>query len=71
MVTCVQLAQGEGEVKTYSLTPANATVANLLATAGVELGSRKVRVNGDAADLDTVLDNGDIVVLQQKVDGGK
>lgn len=67
----VELAQGEGAVETFNLDPANATVGRLLDVAGVELGSRKIRVNGDIADEDTALSDRDVVMLQQKVDGGK
>ena len=69
MVT-VELGQGAGPVDKYNL-ESPATVADLLDMAGVELGARKVKVDGVSADLDTELGNNSIVMLVQKVDGGK
>lgn len=61
--------QGEGPVSSYML-ETGANVSALIEMARVSLDGRKVRVNGDSADVDTRLNDGDVVVLYQKVSGG-
>ena len=65
----VSLAQGEGPVSTYTM-ERGSTVEDLLELADVDLGSRKVKVNGESADGDTTLHENDLVILVQKVTGG-
>jgi len=66
----VELAQGEGPVSSFMLEDGRCRVSDLLSTASVSLDGRKVRVNGEAADDDTRLHDGDLVMLYQKVAGG-
>ena len=65
----VKLAQGEGPVSSFML-EVGSKVQALLNMARVSLDGRKVRVNGESAEEDTRLNDGDVVVLYQKVAGG-
>ncbi|MFH1211476.1 MAG: MoaD/ThiS family protein [Candidatus Woesearchaeota archaeon] len=55
-------------VQEYSLTNGE-TVADLLAMAGIELENEELQRNGQRVELDTVLENGDIVMVVPKVAG--
>lgn len=47
----------------------NQTVSDALRVAGISVGDREVRVNGAAASLDTIIEDGDIVLLTTKIKG--
>jgi molybdopterin converting factor small subunit len=55
-------------VQEYSLTNGE-TVADLLEMAGIELENEELQRNGQRVDLETVLENGDIVMVVPKVAG--
>ena len=55
-------------VQEYALTSGE-TVSDLLEQASIELEGEEVQRNGQRVSLDTVLEDGDIVMLVPKVEG--
>ena len=55
-------------VQEYSLTNGE-TVADLLEMASIELENEEVQRNGQRVELDSMLENGDIVMVVPKVAG--
>lgn len=67
----VKVAQTGGEVKVYLLEEGD-TVETALEKAGINADSAKrIRVNGDAADLDDELEDGDRITVSGKIKGGR
>jgi sulfur carrier protein ThiS len=67
----VKVAQTGGEVKEYCLNGGR-SVADALEVAGFDVDEEyKLRVNGEPADMDTELSNGDIVTIATKIEGGR
>lgn len=55
-------------VQEYALTNGD-TVAELLEQAGIELENEELQRNGEKVSLDTILENGDILLIVPKVQG--
>ena len=55
-------------VQEYALTNGD-TVAELLEQAGIELENEELQRNGERVGLDTILENGDILLIVPKVQG--
>ena len=66
----VKVARLGTAVQELALTP-NAKVSDALAAADLSVENEDIRVNNNASDSSTVLQNGDIVTLVPKVKGGQ
>ena len=68
--TLVKVGRSGGRVEEYSLTGDEPTVADALAAAGIRLtkGDR-IRLGGQSADEDEIVENGDIITIGGKVSG--
>jgi len=65
----VKVAEMGAEVREFSL-GAGASVTDALEAAEIESSGRDIRVNSEAATMTTELQDGDIVTLVNKVEGG-
>jgi sulfur carrier protein ThiS len=70
-VTLVKVSRTGGRVEEYALEGEEPTVGDALQKAGITLtkGDR-VRIGGDVVDVDTIVDDGDIITIAGKVSGG-
>ena len=69
--TLVKVGRTGGRVEEYSLEGDEPTVADALAAAGISISKGdRIRLNGDAADEDEAVQDGDIVTVAGKVSGG-
>lgn len=67
----VKVGRTGGRVEEYSLTGTEPTVADALEAAGLSVSKGdRIRVNGDTAEDDTILENGDVITVSGKVSGG-
>lgn len=64
----VRVGQLPGQINEFALN-GNRTVADACAVAGLDPDGFEVRVNSQHAELDTPLNNGDIVLLVREVKG--
>ena len=65
----VKVARLGGEVKEYALNGAR-TVEAALAAAGITSnGNDRIRVNGETANFETTLKNGDVLTVAGKIQG--
>jgi hypothetical protein len=69
--TFVKISRTGGRVEEYQLDGDEPTVGDALQKAGITLvkGDR-VRIGGDQADEDTIVDDGDIITIAGRVSGG-
>lgn len=69
--TMVKVGRSGGRVEEYSLTGEDPTVEDALRAAGVNTtkGDR-IRLNGETADEDEIVEDGDIITIAGKVSGG-
>lgn len=69
--TLVKVGRTGGRVEEYSLEGDEPTVGDALALAGLSVSKGdRIRLNGDAADEDTIVEDGDIITMAGKVSGG-
>lgn len=67
----VKVGRTGGRVEEYLLEGDEPTVGDALAAAGIELSKgQRVRVGGESAEEDTIVEDGDIITVQGKVSGG-
>jgi len=64
----VKIAKLPGELKAFCLN-GDRKVRTLIATAGLTLGTCKIRINGLEGDIDDELEDGDTVVLVSNIKG--
>ena len=68
----VKVGRSGGRVEEYSLTGDEPTVADALAAASISISKGdRIRLNGETADEDEVVEDGDIITVAGKVSGGK
>lgn len=69
--TLVKVGRSGGRVEEYSLTEEDPTVADALAAAGISISKGdRIRLNGETADEDEDVEDGDIITVAGKVSGG-
>ncbi len=65
----VKVARLGGEVKEYALNGARTVEAALDAAGITSNGNDRIRVNGEPADFETTLTNGDVLTVAGKIQG--
>lgn len=69
--TLVKVGRTGGRVEEYSLEGEEPTIADALSAAGITISKGdRIRLNGDAAEEDEVVQGGDIITIAGKVSGG-
>lgn len=67
----VKVGRSGGRVEEYSLTGEEPTVGDALVAAGITISKGdRIRLNGETADEDEIVEEGDIVTIAGKVSGG-